>query len=307
MHNSKNTRKQVIAFGEILFDIIDNQPFLGGAPMNLAGHMSKMGAHCQILSSLGNDALGKKALEKMHELHINTDGIYMHPNLPTGIVEVDLKEGLPDYVIQENVAWDDIQLTTYGLRDSQVSCDVFCFGTLAQRTLNNKTLLHTILKNLMAREIFYDVNLRRSYFSKEVIFESLQLASIVKLNDEEVLFLSQWMFEQSLEIEEFAEKLINNFGVKIVIVTAGADGAYAYSLNDSFFVQANKIEVADTVGAGDAFSAAFLLTYLHKHDLQQALLAGNTMGSYVASRHGAIPEYSPELLKQLNNISGLSF
>jgi fructokinase len=307
MLNSKNKEKQVIAFGEILFDIIDDKPFLGGAPMNLAGHMSKLGAECRILSSLGNDALGKKALKKMHELNINTDGIYMHPVLPTGTVEVDLKEGMPDYVIQENVAWDDIHLGKAGKEVPHFVCDVFCFGTLAQRTLNNKILLHTILKELSAKEVFYDVNLRRSYFSKEVISESLQMASIVKLNDEEVLFLSQWMFEQSLETEEFAEKLIENFGVKIVIVTAGADGAFAFSPEESFFSQANKIEVADTVGAGDSFSAAFLFTYLHTDDLQKALEAGNAMGAYVAGKQGAIPDYSAGIRKQLNTITGLTF
>ncbi|MCC5932213.1 MAG: carbohydrate kinase [Cyclobacteriaceae bacterium] len=302
-----NTGKQVITFGEILFDVIDDKPYLGGAPMNLAGHMSKLGANCRILSALGNDELGKMALQKMRDLNIKTDGIHIHPSLPTGTVEVSLKEGMPDYVIRENVAWDNIQLSATDNDGLHFSSDVFCFGSLAQRTQNNKTLLHTILRNLSSGEIFYDVNLRRSYFTIEVISESLKMASIVKLNDEEVLFLSQWMFEQSLSTHDFAKKLIDKFGVKIVIVTAGADGAYAFNINDSFFSQSNKIEVADTVGAGDAFSAAFLFTYLHTENLQKALDAGNVMGAYVASRQGAIPDYSADLLKKLKGTTGLTF
>ncbi|MGF1637140.1 MAG: carbohydrate kinase [Cyclobacteriaceae bacterium] len=294
-----------LSFGEILFDIIDGKPYLGGAPLNISGHLTQLGLPTSIISAVGNDRLGHLALERIKALGISASFIKVLDNQPTGTVDVFLRDGLPDYTIHENVAWDAIHFDAITDAESIKNCDLFCFGSLSQRTANNRQMLFGIIQQLRPKCVFYDVNLRSRFFNTEIVLGSMTVADIVKFNDEEAVFLSQLIYQKSMTDAEFAENLQKDYNVKIVIITSGANGAHAFSNGSSYFAASERIIVNDTIGAGDSFSAAFLYTYLHGKNIEHALQAGNSLGAYVATQRGAIPAYRAELTNQIQALAGL--
>ncbi len=297
---------KILAFGEILWDIINDKAYIGGAPFNLVSHCSKMGLNSYLISALGNDFLGKSALKCLENNHIHTDFI-VESTLPTGAVNVGLDEnGIPSYTIYENVAWDNIMLS-----DAQFATltltqwDVFCFGTLAQRCASNYSMLSKILAQINARHIFFDINLRQNYFDRTSIINSLVHATIVKLNDDEALFLDNYLFNCHGNLDEFATRLRLQYDLEILCITKGADGADIYTKNDKYSISGVKIQVADTIGAGDSFCAGFLAAFLAGKSLQQSGELAVQVAGFVASQDGAIPEYSSSL-RQIINEAGLS-
>lgn len=277
---------KAISFGEILFDVIGNTEHLGGAPFNLAAHLSKLGNEAWIISAVGRDDRGERIKAAAQNLGVKTD--YLQENdLPTGYVQVEIDEaGKPTYTIHENVAYDNIEQI-----EAQDRYDCFCFGTLAQRHPVSHQALFSTLEKLKAEHVFYDVNLRQHYFNKEAIEKSLHFATIVKLNDEEVVALSELLFGEVFSEKEFCARIINKFDLKIIIVTRGSEGCAVYAGEKIIEVPGIKVQVADTVGAGDAFSAAFLHRFFETGDLEASAMFANELGAYVASRAGAIPEY----------------
>ena len=291
---------KTLALGEVLWDIIEKVPHLGGAPFNVSAHLSKMGATAYVSSSVGKDALGEEALKQAKSLGIQMD--YLTQNdLPTGTVPVVLTNGQPSYTITEQVAWDAIHLSEAQLQEiNRSDWDCVIFGTLAQRTPSNQALFEQLLDGIQARVFFYDVNLRQHYYSKEIVQKSLQKASIFKLNDEEVLILSDLLFDEQLDFEDFAHRCISDFNIVAVCITRGAEGVLIVTNDQNYDIPGVKVQVADTVGAGDSFSAAFLYTYLKTTDFQLAGSIGCRVGAFVASQNGAIPTYSEELKRLLN-------
>ena len=294
----------ILSFGEILWDIINGKAYIGGAPFNLAVHLTKMGCKSTFISSVGNDDLGQKALKEAKKRGIDTTFIKIHPNLPTGTVEVSLdKNGHPTYQINENVAWDNIVLSQDLINNlTKTKWEIFCFGTLAQRTLENRETLNRILLSIKPHHIFYDVNLRQNYYRKEWIEKSLCQSTIVKLNNREAFTLSEMLFGRRLKQKDFFETLVQKYDLSIACITHGKDGASVYHHNLLEKIPGINGPVTDTVGAGDSFSAGFLFAYLCGSGIYEATEIAEMVGNFVVSQSGAVPEYPQWLEKEIKNL-----
>ncbi len=272
----------VIAFGEILWDIIDGVPHIGGAPFNFAAHAARCGLNSAIVSAVGNDELGRRALDEATRLGVDVSMVGVNPQLPTGTVNVTLADGIPSYEIVRPVAWDEI---TGAAGSSLPAVDVpraFYFGTLAQRSPVSAATLVRMLKAYATSLVFFDVNLRQEFWSVELVEKGLPFADILKLNDEEMRLLG------------FAtESLFDRFPrLKIVVETRGANGCRVITRDGEMFDSPALPDgpVVDTVGAGDSFSAAFLAAILRGESPVAAAEAGNRLAGKVAARAGAVPE-----------------
>ncbi len=286
---------KVLSFGEILFDIIDEQPYLGGAPLNFAGHLAKQGLSSYMFSRVGKDELGKRALHEIQQMGVNVSLIQHDESHATGTVPVVLNDGQPDYTIIENVAYDFID---YAESEHQLSAnrfDVLYFGTLAQRSEAAAASLHELLKNHQFSHIFYDINLRKDCFNKAIIQHSMEHCTIFKLNDEEVNVLSEMFYGKQYRLPGFMAKLSADFDIKLILITAGAKGCYVFENNVLNFVEGFPVTVKDTVGAGDAFSAAFVKHYIKSNAPRAAAKIANQLGAFVASSSGPLPEYSADI------------
>jgi fructokinase len=290
---------KVFAYGEVLFDLINQQEFIGGATLNFAAHLSQLGTEVYIISRVGNDPLGKKALDEIKKFGIQSKFVQIDPTHPTGTVRVLLDKGQPNYMIQDDVAYDHIQ----GLPISEIpinkESDLLYFGSLIQRSENSKNQLYELLNSTHFKYIFYDCNLREGYYNKEIIEKSLQYANIVKLNDHELEVISILFFDENLPMRTFCIKLHNTFKIKTIIITAGAEGCYVYHHGIMIFEKSEPVIVADTIGAGDAFCAGFVQQLLQNQTIQIAAKAGNMMGGFVASSQGATPLLPFELVDAL--------
>ena len=268
----------VIAFGEILWDIIDGVPHIGGAPFNFAAHAAKCGLKSSIVSSVGDDDLGRRAKEQVAALGVDGSFVSVHPSLPTGTVNVTLIDGIPSYEIVKPVAWDEIRADVMTLPPPRA----FYFGSLAQRSPVSSETLMRLVDAFSSSLVFFDVNLRQKFWSKELIEDCLVRTDILKVNDEEM---------QTLGFA--AERLFATCPrLKTVIETRGADGCAVWSRDGESFTSPALPDgpVVDTVGAGDSFSAAFLAAILNGKDLRTAAADGNRRAGQVAARAGAIPE-----------------
>ena len=268
----------VIAFGEILWDIIDGVPHIGGAPFNFAAHVTKCGLSSSIVSSVGNDDLGRRATERVAALGVDGSFVSVHPSLPTGTVNVTLNDGIPSYEIVKPVAWDEIRVDASLLPPPRA----FYFGSLAQRSPVSSDTLVRLLGTFSSSLVFFDVNLRQDFWSKKLIGDCLGKTDILKVNDEEMATLGF-----------AAERLFATYPrLKTVIETRGASGCAVWSRDGEAFTSPALPDgpVVDTVGAGDSFSAAFLAAVLGGKDLVTAAQAGNRRAGQVAARAGAIPD-----------------
>lgn len=290
---------KALAFGELLFDLIENKSYLGGAPLNFAAHLAKLGAESYLLSAVGNDELGKRALKEAASFGVNTSLIQQKDNCPTGTVPVELVDGHPSYTIRRNVAYDFIGFdqAVEGLQG--LSFDLLYYGSLAQRNKQSANTLRSLQEKGRFRHVFYDINLRPNCFNPEIIRYSLQHCTIFKLNDKEVLTVSHLLFHKEMPLPVFAEQIFRSYQPKLIIITAGEKGCYVYDGKKLHFVEGYPAKVADTVGAGDAFSAAFSYFYWKTTDPLQAAKKANRLGAFVASQTGAVPEYDEEIINQL--------
>ena len=281
----------LVAFGEILWDIIDGTPHLGGAPLNLAAHAQMCGLNAAIISALGNDELGVTAFRRADEIGINTSWIACDSVHPTGTVSVQLVNALPEYTIHENTAWDNIVLSQKEIAAIVASAPkAFCFGTLAQRSAISRNTLKQLLDTLCDVLVFYDVNLRQDYWSPELIASGLQKTTWLKVNDEEADQLNSVLFQSEKGTHNFAENVFDRYSVSGVLVTCGPDGCWVFERDAApAKVPGISVEAVDTVGAGDAFSAAFLAALLQGDDARTAAAEGCRRGALVATKPGAIP------------------
>ena len=297
---------KIVSFGEILWDHIGDGWYIGGAPFNLAAHCSRMGVSATLVSSVGEDKLGRKAISVARECGIETDFIRVNRQFPTGTVEISLHEdGSHDFTIHDNVAWDDIAVSAEDARTFGAGgVDAVCFGTLAQRSAVNRSGLKSLLDIAAPRAVFYDVNLRQHYYETEWIEWSLRTCTILKCNAEEAAFLARYLFGRDMEEEEFARSAARHYNIITICITRGVRGAAV--LHDGVFIEVPgvAVETADTVGAGDAFSAAFLRSFLAGHDVGTAARFAVRIGAFVASRRGAVPEYSGEIAAIVESMAG---
>ena len=260
---------RVVSFGEILFDVIEGVPCLGGAPLNLAVHLHRQGAETTLISAVGADPLGRSALKQIQEFGLDTGSIAVLEKFPTGTVTVSLDERkVASYQFASDTAYGEV--------------DLLCFGTLAQRSEESRTALARLRKSMDCL-FFYDVNLRQNFYSKEIVGESLESADVVKLNEEEFPVLAS-MFGVEENLETFARR----FGLQMVLRTLGPDGCDLYAEGRIIHSPAYPVKVVSTVGAGDSFSAAFLYRWLTGETLEKALEAGNRLAAEVAGHKGAV-------------------
>jgi fructokinase len=290
---------KVLSFGEILFDIIEGQNHLGGAPLNFAAHLARLGASSSIFSKVGNDALGKTAIDRIKKFGIETKFIEVDEKKATGTVEVELTNGQPDYTIKEHVAYDYIDFNEKEEDLLSSDFDVLYFGTLAQRNEQSRKALSQLIDQKKYKHIFYDVNLRKGFYSAEIINHSLIYCTILKLNNEEVEVLSKLLFQKEFSIQQFSHEVEKKYNISIVVITAGDKGCYIYENGELNFVKGYPANVVDTVGAGDSFSAAFIYQYYNTNDVLKAADLANKIGAFVASSRGALPAYSPDIIELL--------
>lgn len=296
MGKEMKSANKVLAFGEVLWDIIEDKAYIGGAPFNLVSHCSRMGIQSHLISAVGRDFLGKSTLRCLENNDIHQDFI-SEVSLPTGAVSVVLdKNGMPSYTIYQDVAWDNIILSEKQFAALiQTKWDVFCFGTLAQRSSTSYNTLLKILDNIDSQHVFFDINLRQNYFDRAGIIKSLEYSSIVKLNDEEAFFLDDYLFNRQGSLAEFANRISSEYDIEILCITKGADGAEIYTKNEKHVIPGVKVQVADTIGAGDSFCAGFLAAFLASKTLQECGSLAVQIAGFVASQAGAVPEYSAAL------------
>jgi fructokinase len=284
MNNFMKNKHIVIGIGELLWDILPSGKKAGGAPVNFTFHASQTGAAGYAISALGNDALGN---ELMHELDKNKINYLIEKvDYPTGTVEVTLNEGIPRYVINENVAWDYIPLTD-SMKQLVSEADAICFGTLAQRSLVSRNTTLALLKLVKADAYrLYDINLRQHFYSKDIIENSLIHANSFKVNDEEIEVLKK-LFSLDMENEQVCHWFISRFGLRLVILTAGELYSTVYTPDEMSTIETPKVEVADTVGAGDCFSGVLITAFLKGKTLKEAHSMAVNAAAHVCSCQGA--------------------
>ncbi len=283
-------KKKVVGLGEVLWDLLPERTCLGGAPANFAYITTLMGDHGIVASRVGEDSRGLEALRRMEELGLDIDHVQTDRERPTGTVKVELDgKGIARFDIAHPVAWDSFEWNLNWQHLAE-KADAVCFGSLAQRTdASRGTIRHFLRATSPGTVKVFDVNLRQSYYSQEVLAESMGLADIVKLNDEELpIIMRLGEFPHKDELLS-ARVLLNTYDLKLVCITRGGNGSLLVQGGDTSEHPGFRVRVADTVGSGDAFTAGLLHEYLHGASLGLMNEVANLVGAWVASEVGAMP------------------
>jgi fructokinase len=284
---------QILGIGELLWDMLPEGMLLGGAPANFAVMAARLGNHATILSRIGRDELGKNAVKQLEPLPADARFIQVDPVQETGRVTVSFEGGQPTYTIHRPAAWDFLELTDEWVQLAE-RADAVCFGSLAQRSRESRQTIQTLVARTPASCVrVFDVNLRTPFFSSELIRESLELATVLKMNDAEaprVLELLALPVPTSGLLRVAAKQLLREFpSLRMVAVTRGAHGSLLLTREEENEHPGTPVQVADTIGAGDAFTAAMTHYLLRGAPLATLNEAGNRWGAWMASRTGAIP------------------
>jgi fructokinase len=297
----------VLGLGELLWDVLPEGPQLGGAPANFSVMAGRLGDHAVLLSRIGRDDLGRMALDRLEPLPVDTSFVETDPAHETGTVTVYFESGQPHYTIHQPAAWDFLELSDewVGLAER---ADAICFGSLAERSLESRQTIQTLAAQTSSKCVLvFDVNLRAPFYSGEVVQESLELATVMKMNDTEVpLVLGLLGLVGATEplagaagpdhLRQGAERLLSEFPtLEMVAVTRGGHGSLLVTRDEWHEHPGIAVRVEDTIGAGDAFTAALTHYLLRGADLQTLNEAGNRWGSWVASQSGAMPALPDEV------------
>jgi fructokinase len=287
----------ILGIGELLWDVLPGGARLGGAPANFTVMAGRLGSHAAILSRIGSDDLGRKAVDLLDPLPADTEFLQVDPVHETGRVTVAFENGQPHYTIHEPAAWDSLELSDEWVSLAQRAAAI-CFGSLAQRSLESRQTIQTLAAQTQAGCVrVFDVNLRAPFYSSEVVQESLELATVMKMNDAEVPLVLGLLGLQAFDaqapgaLRAAAERLLEEFPtLKMVAVTRGGEGSLLVSRDAWHEHPGIPVKVADTIGAGDAFTAAMTHYLLRGADLATLNEAGNRWGGWVASQSGAMPD-----------------
>ena len=279
----------VVGIGELLWDVLPTGKKAGGAPINFVYHATQLGAEGYAISAVGKDELGEEIVQELDNNHIAQ--CIESVDYPTGTVEVTLEKGIPTYNIIENVAWDHIPVSSKAIEIVK-EAKAICFGTLAQRNMDSRKALTELLSYAPEDALrFFDINIRQNYYSKELILDLLEKANILKINDEELEMLRPMMGLEG-DYDVCCKALLEKYGLKYVILTAGSKFSAIYSTDENSVIGTPKVAVADTVGAGDSFSGAFVYSILAGKSLKEAHRKAVNTAAFVCSKEGAWPEYS---------------
>lgn len=284
--------KTIVALGEVLWDCFSDGKRLGGAPFNFAYHVGKLGAKSFLLSAIGSDDNGIEAKTKAEKLGINTTLLQIN-GYPTGsvIVETDTN-GIPEYNISSPAAWDYIELKE-GCQDLIKQADVLCFGSLAQRNEVSRSTIQFLIDNASSSSlVVFDINLRQDFYTDGIIIRSLESANILKLNEEELPIVCRSSGISLKDEKKAVEEISNKYNLDLIAYTKGESGSYLYSNGEFSFLRTPKVSISDTVGAGDAFTAAVVVGFTQSHPLTQIHQQAVDLAAFVCTKHGATPHYN---------------
>jgi fructokinase len=294
---TKSAKPIVVGIGEVLWDMLPSGKQLGGAPANFVYHAGALGAEAIMASRVGKDKSGLEIIKKLRVLGVNTGYIGVDSLHPTGIVEVKLdSKGKPAYDIKRNVAWDFMPFPS-GLRSLAKRTNAVCFGSLAQRSaISRRTIREFVRAAPRSALKVFDINLRQRFYDRAVIRDSLAIANILKINDDELRLLAE-MFSMPVDEAAAAGWLLEKYQLKVVAVTKGAKGASLYCPAGVYYAASRKIAVVDTVGAGDAFTAALVMGMLKGLPMEVVCRLATRLAEYVCSRHGATPKMPANIFR----------
>ena len=286
--------------GEALWDVLPEGKKLGGAPANFAYHVSQFGLNSRVVSAVGQDKLGTEILDSFRQKQLY--GMVETVPYPTGTVQVELDaEGVPCYDIKEGVAWDNIPYTQ-ALEGLARQTRAVCFGSLAQRSIVSRETIHRFLDAMPddadTLKIF-DINLRQSFYTKEILCESFRRCNILKINDEELVTVSRMFGYPGIDLQDKCWILLAKYDLKMLILTCGVNGSYVFTPGHISFVETPKVQVADTVGAGDSFTASFVAATLKGLSVADAHRLAVDTSAYVCTQQGAMPVLPESLTSRL--------
>ena len=280
----------VLSIGEILWDVLPTGKRAGGAPVNFSYHAAKNGAEGYAISAVGRDDLGRELEKAVQEAGV--DAVLQHNDHPTSTVEVQLTEGIPQYVFKPDVAWDHLEYTD-DLAGLASKADAVCYGTLSMRSSQSRETCLQVLRHTKSHAMrFFDINLRGTFYSKDLIQELLDMATVFKLNDEELVTLRDMFRVPGATDDELCHWFMDQWHLDTIVLTAGNDYSTIYLADgQSSHLPTPEITVADTVGAGDAFSGTFAINRLLGASLTQSHRAAVNTAAFVCTQPGAWPEY----------------
>ena len=288
----------VVGMGEALWDMLPEGKKIGGAPANFAYHVSQFGLDSRVVSAVGEDELGAEILKNFREKKLNC--MIETVPYPTGTVQVELDaNGVPCYDIREGVAWDNIPFTP-ALEGLARQTRAVCFGSLAQRSVVSRETINRFLDAMPGGEDRYkifDINLRQGFYTKEILCNSMRKCNILKINDEELVTVSRMFGYPGIDLQDKCWILLAKYNLRMLILTCGVNGSYVFTPGEISFVETPKVEVADTVGAGDSFTAAFVASVLKGLPVAEAHRIAVETSAFVCTRHGAMPAL-PDSLKR---------
>lgn len=289
----------IIGLGEALWDMLPEGKKLGGAPANFAYHAGQFGLDTLAISALGEDKLADETIEALEQNGLK----YLMPRVPyaTGTVQVTLTgEGIPTYEIKENVAWDNIPFNDE-IKAAAKNCRAVCFGSLAQRNIVSRQTIQQFLDATPEDCIkICDINLRQQFFSKEILEESFKRCNILKINDEELVVVTRMFGYQELDDAKICEKMVKEYNLQMLVLTCGTNGSHVFTADGKHSFQPTpKVEVADTVGAGDSFTGSFCAAILNGKPVEEAHRIAVEVSAYVCTQNGAMPKYPVELVAKV--------
>ena len=290
----------VVGMGEALWDVLPEGKKIGGAPANFAYHVSQFGLDGRTVSAVGEDKLGTEILENFYEKKLYS--MIERVPYPTGTVQVELDaEGIPCYDIKEGVAWDNIPYTS-ALEGLAKQTSAVCFGSLAQRSVVSRETINKFLDAMPEGNTLkvFDINLRQGFYTKEILCNSFKRCNVLKINDEELVTVSRMFGYPGIDLQDKCWILLAKYNLKMLILTCGVNGSYVFTPGNVSFVETPKVEVADTVGAGDSFTATFVAALLKGLPITEAHRLAVEVSAFVCTQNGAmpvIPDYLKERMK----------
>lgn len=290
MQSIKNLKDIVVGMGEALWDVLPEGKKIGGAPANFAYHVSQFGLPSCVVSAVGDDPLGHEIIENFTSKGLNK--LIQTVPYPTGTVQVEIDAaGIPNYDIKENVAWDNIPFTPE-LEDLAKRTKAVCFGSLAQRNVVSRETIKKFLDAMPKNDdslVVFDVNLRQGFFTPEILTESMERCNILKINDEELITVSRLFGYPGIDLQDKCWILLGKFNLKMLILTCGINGSYVFTPGNVSYLPTPVVEVADTVGAGDSFTAAFIASILKGESVKTAHDKAVRTSAFVCTQNGAMP------------------
>lgn len=290
-------RDIVVGMGEALWDVLPEGKKIGGAPANFAYHVGQFGLDSCVVSAVGDDAPGNEILENLTSKGLKH--LIEKVPYPTGTVQVEIDPaGIPQYDIKQNVAWDNIPYTPQ-LEELARHTKAVCFGSLAQRNVVSRGTIGRFLDVMPRNEeslVVFDVNLRQGFYTKDILCESMRRCNILKINDEELVTVSRLFGYPGIDLQDKCWIMLGKYNLKMLILTCGVNGSYVFTPGNVSFLPTPHVEVADTVGAGDSFTAAFIASILKGLPVTEAHQRAVRTSAFVCTQNGAMPVL-PETLK----------